>query len=176
MARAKSRKPAKSKPKAKRKSAKPESAARGMKSKSRPALKPGPDGVVLLAGGNPQIPKGEGDAPVQAYIRAVPGWKREVVKNLDAIIEREVPGLRRAVKWNSPFYGVGDGTWFLSMHCFDKYVKVAFFNGASLTPVPPGASKHATTRYLDVRETPLLDEPQFADWVRQASRLPGQKM
>lgn len=134
-----------------------------------------PDKVVLLSGGNPQIPKGYGDAPVQAYIAAMPGWKSDVGRRLDAIIERIVPGVSKAVKWNSPFYGVEEGHWFLSFHCFTKYIKVTFFRGKSLKPVPPGASKHEEVRYLDVREG-QLDEAQFADWVKQASRLPGERM
>jgi hypothetical protein len=129
----------------------------------------------LLSGGNPQIAKGSGDAPVQAYIAAMPGWKREVGRRLDTLIARTVPGVAKAVKWNSPFYGVEDGAWFLSFHCFAKYIKVAFFRGASLRPVPPGASKHKQVRYLDIYED-QLDEAQFADWVKQASRLPGERM
>ncbi len=129
----------------------------------------------LLAGGNPQIAKGYGNAPVQAYIAAMPGWKRELGRRLDAIIERTVPGVRKAVKWNSPFYGVEDGAWFLSFHCFTRYVKVTFFRGAALHPLPPGASKHAHVRYLDIHED-QLDEGQFADWVRQASQLPGERL
>ena len=131
---------------------------------------------TLLSGGNPQIPKGEGDGPVQAYISAMPGWKREVGRRLDEIVGRLVPGVRKAVKWNSPFYGAPEGEgWFLSLHVFTKYVKVAFFRGTSLRPVPPGASKHPEVRYLDIREG-ALDEAQFADWVKQASVLPGEKM
>ena len=145
------------------------------KSKSRPAAaKP-----TLLAGGNPQIPKGEGDAPVQAYIAAMPGWKRDIGRRLDALVERTVPGVRKAVKWNSPFYGAGsdeEGGWFLSYHCFAKYIKVAFFRGASLQPVPPGASKQKDVRYLDIYEEDGLDEAQLAAWVEQASRLPGERM
>lgn len=129
----------------------------------------------LLSGGNPQIPKGYGDAPVQAYIAAVPGWKRDVIRRLDAIITRAIPGVQKAVKWNSPMYGVEEGSWFLSFHCYDKFVKVAFFRGLSLQPVPPGESKSQDTRYLDVREGEL-DEAQFARWVRQASKLPGERM
>jgi hypothetical protein len=140
------------------------------KSKVRKAAKP-----ALLAGGNPQIPKGFGDAPVQAYIAAMPGWKREVGRRLDALITRTVPGVAKAVKWNSPFYGVEDGVWFLSFHCFTNYVKVAFFRGASLRPVPHGASKHKDVRYLDVHEG-RLDEAQFVAWVKQASQLPGERM
>jgi hypothetical protein len=131
---------------------------------------------ILLAGGNPQIAKGDGDAPVQAYIAAMPGWKRDVGRRLDALIVRTVPGVRKAVKWNSPFYGIDGDGWFLSFHCFTKYVKVAFFRGASLRPEPPGASKMKYTRYLDIRESDVLDEPQFADWVKQASELPGERL
>ncbi len=131
---------------------------------------------VLLSGGNPQIPKGYGDAPVQAYIAAMPGWKQDVGRRLDAIISRTVPGVSKAVKWNSPFYGVEDNVWFLSFHCFTRYVKVAFFRGASLTPIPPGKSKQAHVRYLDIHEDDALDEAQFADWVRQAAALPGERM
>lgn len=130
----------------------------------------------LLSGGNPQIPKGYGDAPVQAYIAAMPGWKRDLGRRLDALIERTVPGVHKAVKWNSPFYGVEDDQWFLSFHCFTKYVKVAFFRGTSLRPVPPGKSKHEEVRYIDIDEDDGLDEARFADWVKQASRLPGERM
>jgi hypothetical protein len=130
----------------------------------------------LLSGGNPQIPKGDGDAPVQAYIAAMPGWKRDVGRRLDALIAETVPGVRKAVKWNSPFYGAGAGGWFLSFHCFTRYVKLTFFRGTSLDPLPPGASKHPEVRYLDIREDSGLDEARLADWVRQASRLPGEKL
>jgi hypothetical protein len=131
--------------------------------------------VVLLSGGNPQIAKGYGDAPVQAYIAAMPGWKRDVGRRLDALIVRTVPGVKKAVKWNSPLYGVEDQVWFLSFHVFAKYVKVTFFRGASLSPVPPGASKHKDVRYLDIHEG-QLDEAQFVAWVKQASLLPGERM
>ena len=131
---------------------------------------------VLLSGGNPQIAKGYGDEPVQAYIAAMPGWKQAVGRLLDALITRTVPDVKKAVKWNSPFYGMEGEGWFLSFHCFTKYVKVAFFRGAKLDPVPPGASKSGDTRYLDIREDDFLDEAQIADWVRQASQLPGEKM
>jgi hypothetical protein len=131
---------------------------------------------TLLAGGNPQIAKGYGDAPVQAYIAAMPGWKRDVGRRLDALIAGTVPGVRKAVKWNSPFYGVEDGVWFLSFHCFTKYVKVAFFRGASLRPVPPAESKHKDVRYLDIHEDDPLDEAQLVAWVKQASQLPGERM
>jgi hypothetical protein len=130
----------------------------------------------LLSGGNPQIAKGIGDAPVQAYIAAMPGWKRDLGRRLDALIERAVPGVRKAVKWNSPLYGVEDGAWFLSYHCFDRYVKVAFFRGAALDPLPPVGSKQKQVRYLHLHESDDLDEAQLADWVRQASALPGERM
>ena len=131
---------------------------------------------VVLAGGNPQIAKAYGDAPVQAYIAAMPGWKSKVGRRLDALITRAVPGVAKAVKYNSPLYGVKDGVWFLSFHCFMKYVKVAFFRGASLNPLPPGASKQKDVRYLDIHEDDQLDETQFAAWVKQASQLPGERM
>jgi hypothetical protein len=177
MAKRTSRKPAKvaKKAAAKRvaaKAAKPRKTAPKSQGKSsaRKAAKP-----ILLSGGNPQIAKGYGDAPVQAYIAAMPGWKSDVGRDLDAIIMRTVPGVKKAVKWNSPFYGVEEGAWFLSFHVFAKYVKVAFFRGASLSPVPPGASRHKDVRYLDIYEGGL-DKAQFADWVKQASQLPGEKM
>jgi hypothetical protein len=129
--------------------------------------------VKLLSGGNPQIAKGDGDAPVQAYIAAMPGWKRELGKRLDAIIVRHVPKVRKAVKWNSPFYGLEGQGWFLSFHVFTKYVKVGFFRGSSLNPVPPGVSKDQNVRYLDIYEGDELDEAQMAKWVKQAARLPG---
>lgn len=138
--------------------------------------------IVLLSGGNPQIAKGYGDAPVQAYIAAMPGWKSDLGRRLDEIIVRAVPGVRKAVKWNSPFYGAGNedpekgAGWFLSSHCFTKYVKVTFFRGASLRPLPPGTSKYDEVRYLDIREDDRFDEAQFAAWVKQASQLPGERM
>ena len=141
------------------------------KSKVRKAAKP-----ALLSGGNPQIAKADGDAPVQAYIAAMPGWKREVGRRLDALIVRTVPGVRKAVKWNSPFYGVEGQGWFLSFHCFTHYVKVAFFCGASLRPLPPGMSKQKDVRYLDIHEDDQLDEAQLAVWVKQASQVPGERM
>jgi hypothetical protein len=150
------------------KAAKPRKTA--PKSQSRKAAKP-----VLLSGGNPQIAKAYGDAPVQAYIAAMPGWKREVGRRLDALIARTVRGVRKAVKWNSPFYGVEDQVWFLSFHCFTRYVKVTFFRGASLRPLPPGEFKHKEVRYLDIYED-QLDEAQFAAWVKQASQLPGERL
>lgn len=129
----------------------------------------------LLSGGNPQIAKGEGDGPVQAYIDAMPGWKRNVGRRIDAIVAAVVPNVSRAVKWNSPFYGVETGVWFLSFHCFTNYVKVTFFQGASLRPPPPGKSKYEAVRYYDIPEG-SFDEAQFADWVKQACKLPGEKM
>jgi hypothetical protein len=131
---------------------------------------------ALLSGGNPQIAKAEGDAPVQAYIAAMPGWKREVGRRLDALITRSVGGVRKAVKWNSPFYGVGDEGWFLSYHCFAKYVKVTFFRGTSLRPLPSGESKQKEVRYLDIHENEPIDEAQLVAWVKQASQLPGVRM
>ena len=128
---------------------------------------------VLLSGGNPQIAKADGDAPVQAYIAAMPGWKSDLGRRLDSIIVRTVPDVRRAVRWNSPFYGMEGQGWFLNFHCFAKYVKVAFFNGASLDPLPPGESKDENVRYLSIYEDDQFDEEQFAAWVNQAGRLPG---
>ncbi len=138
---------------------------------ARPAGEP-----VLLSGGNPQIAKGYGDAPVEAYLAAMPGWKSEAGRRVDAIVARTVPGVRKAVKWNSPFYGVEEGVWFLSFHCMTRYIKVAFFRGTSLDPVPPVTSKQAEVRYLHIHEGEAFDEAQFADWVAQASRLPGVRM
>ncbi len=140
--------------------------------KAKPAAAQKGEKVVLLAGGNPQIAKADGDAPVQAYIAAMPGWRSDLGKRLDALIERTVPKVRKAVKWNSPFYGVEGQGWFLSFHVFTRYVKVTFFRGASLRPAPPGESKHKEVRYLDIHEH-QLDETQIADWVKQAAALPG---
>ena len=131
---------------------------------------------VLLSGGNPQIAKGEGDAPVQAYIAAMPGWKRAVGQRLDALIVEAVPNAHKAVKWNSPFYGIRGEGWFLSFHCFDRYIKLAFFRGTSLRPMPPEPSKTAHTRYLHVYENQPFDQAQFLAWAEQASRLPGERM
>jgi hypothetical protein len=129
--------------------------------------------VKLLSGGNPQVAKADGEAPVRAYIAAMPGWKREIGESLDALVARTVPGVRKAVKWNSPFYGVEGRGWFLSFHCFTKYVKVTFFRGASLRPVPPGPSKDKNVRYLDIHEGDEFDEARLADWVKQAAALSG---
>ncbi|MDE2662594.1 MAG: DUF1801 domain-containing protein [Gemmatimonadota bacterium] len=130
--------------------------------------------VRLLSGGNPQIPKADGDGPVQDYIAAMPGWKREVGRHLDALIERSVPGVRKAVRWNSPFYGIENQGWFLSFHCFTRYIKVTFLNGASLRPAPPVESKHEHVRYFHIREEDEVDEDLLVDWLQQASALPGE--
>jgi hypothetical protein len=128
---------------------------------------------ALLAGGNPQIAKADGDAPVRAYIAAMPGWKRDVGRRLDALIARAVPRVRKAVKWNSPFYGIAGRGWFLNFHCFTNYVKVTFFRGAALRPLPPRPSTHKDVRSLDIHRDEPLDEARLAGWVKQASRLPG---
>jgi hypothetical protein len=128
---------------------------------------------VLLSGGNPQIAKADGDAPVHAYIAAMPGWKSDVGRRLDSIIVRTVPDVRKAVRWNSPFYGVEGQGWFLNFHCFARYVKVAFFTGTSLEPLPPGESKDENVRYLNIYDDDQFDEERFAAWVKQASQLPG---
>ena len=146
------------------------------KSAKKSVAKRGTAKPHLLAGGNPQIAKGYGDAPVQAYIAAMPGWKRDVGRKLDALIVRAVPGVHKVVKWNSPLYGMEGEGWFLGIHVFTRYVKVAFFRGASLHPVPPGESRQQHTRYLDIHENDELDEAQFTAWVKQASQLPGERM
>lgn len=129
---------------------------------------------VLLSGGNPQIAKADGDAPVQAYIAAMPGWKQEVGRRLDALVVRTVPGVRKAVRWNTPFYGVEGQGWFLAYHCITKYVKVSFFRGTSLQPVPPVGSKQPEVRYFHIHEGDAIDEALLAGWVRQAAALPGE--
>jgi hypothetical protein len=169
---------AKAAPKAKRaapKAAKAPRTAVAKKAAPKAGSKPEPKNgkVRLLSGGNPQIAKGDGDAPVQAYIAAMPGWKSDVGRRLDAIIMRALPNVQKAIKWNSPFYGAEGNGYFLGIHCFDKYVKVAFFHGTSLTPVPPGPSKDKNTRYLDIREGDEIDEKLIADWVRQSAVEPG---
>lgn len=131
---------------------------------------------VLLSGGNPQIAKGYGEEPIRAYIAAMPGWKSEIGRRMDVLISQAVPGVAKAVKWNSPFYGVEADNWFLTVHCYTKYIQVGFFRGASLDPIPAGASKHPEMRYLKVYEEQGLDEVQFSDWVKQASMLPGERM
>jgi hypothetical protein len=143
------------------------------KSKTQSKSRASKPRVVLLSGGNPQIAKAEGDAPVQAYIAAMPGWKRDLGKRLDALIVRTLPNVRKAVKWNSPMYGIEGQGWFLGLHTFTHYVKVAFFRGSSLRPVPPGPSKDKDTRYIDIHEDDELDEAQMAAWVKQAAALPG---
>jgi len=155
---------AQSKPKSSRKP--------GTKAKTKPAAAPAKP-VQRLSGGNPRIAKAEGDAPVQAYITGMPGWQRDVGRWLDALIVRSVPNLRKAVKWNSPLYGVEGQGWFLGVHTFTHYVKVAFFSGTSLRPVPPGVSKGKDTRYLDIRSDDPLDDAQMTSWVKQAAALPG---
>jgi hypothetical protein len=159
--------------KPKKPSAKPTTttSTRTLRPRTRPAA------TKLLSGGNPQIPKGYGDAPVQAYVAAMPDWRRGVGRRIDELITAAIPDVRKAVKWNSPFYGVDptDKSWFLSFHTFAKYVKVTFMRGTSLDPVPPGKSKWPGVRYLDIREDGF-DEEQFTDWVKQASRLPGEPM
>ena len=147
-----------------------------MKKSDRPDAKksrPAATTPVLLAGGNPQIAKADGDAPVQAYIAAMPGWKKDIGRRLDALIVLNAPNVQKAVRWNSPFYGIEGNGWFLNFHCFTKYVKVAFFRGTSLNPLPPGESKHEDVRYLDIHENDELDQELLARWVRQASELPG---
>jgi hypothetical protein len=169
--------PSKAKPKAKGTSRASKRRQSATNSKSPPkagakAKSGASDAVVRLAGGNPQIAKAEGDAPVQKYIAAMPGWKRAIGKRLDALVVRNVPNVRKAVKWNSPFYGIEGQGWFLSFHVFTHYVKVTFFRGTSLRPLPPGASKHKDVRYIDIRGDEL-DEAQMATWVKQAAALPG---
>jgi hypothetical protein len=162
--------PSKAKAKGTSRATKPRTSATKSKSPAkakRSAAKP-----RLLSGGNPQIAKAEGDAPVKAYIAAMSGWKRDVGKRLDAIVVRNAPKVRKAVKWNSPFYGIEGQGWFLSFHVFTRYVKVTFFRGTSLRPVPPGASKHKDVRYVDIHEDEL-DEAQMATWVKQAAAMPG---
>lgn len=134
------------------------------------------DKPVLLSGGNPQIAKGYGDGPIKAYIAAMPGWKSDIGRELDALVEKTVPGVYKAVKWNSPFYGIEGEGWFLSYHCFAKYIKLTFFRGTSLDPVPPVASKTPETRYFHIHEGAALDEALLTDWIRQASRLPGERI
>jgi hypothetical protein len=146
--------------------------ARGASSPNKPR-KSGGKNVILLSGGNPQIAKADGDTPVQAYIAAMPGWKRELGRRLDALIVRNVPNVRKAVKWNSPFYGVDGRGWFLSFHVFTRYVKVTFFRGSSLDPLPPGASKHKDVRHLDIHEGDDLNEAQLESWIKQAAESPG---
>jgi hypothetical protein len=144
--------------------------------KKRAAAKPAKSSArkpTLLSGGNPQIPKADGDAPVQAYIAAMPGWKKDVGRRLDALIVRTVPKVRKAVRWNSPFYGIEGRGWFLGVHCFTKYIKLTFLRGTSLDPLPPVESKDPNTRYFHIHEDEPLPEKLLASWIKQASRLPG---
>jgi len=135
-----------------------------------------PAKVKLLAGGNPQIAKGYGEAPVQAYLQAIPDWKRDVAVHLDALITRAFPKVQKAVKWNTPMYGTDEKTFLMGFHMITKYVKVAFFKGAQLKPLPPDASTQKAVRYLHINENDILDEKQFIAWVKQAVKLPGEKM
>lgn len=144
--------------------------AQSRKKKSKPAAS------RLLAGGNPQIAKADGDAPVQAYIAAMPGWKSDVGRRLDALVVGAVPGVRKAVRWNTPFYGVEGRGWFLGFHCFTKYIKVSFLNGSSLRPLPPVEAKQQTVRYLHIHEDEQLDEQRLTSWIEQASELPGEDL
>lgn len=134
------------------------------------------DQPKLLSGGNPQIPKGDGDEPVQAYIAAMPEWKHDIGRALDDLITDTVPDVRKAVRWNSPFYGIEDQGWFLSYHCFDRYIKITFLNGSSLDPMPPVDSKHPATRYFHIHEQEEVATPQLIDWIKQASQLPGDEL
>lgn len=154
---------------------KPKKKVKGMAAtKSKGPLKPDRDGVVRLSGGNPQIAKGDGDAPVQAYIKAMPGWKSALGKRLDAIVMKQVPHARKAVRWNSPFYGVEGHGWIVSFHVLTKYVKVNFFAGKSLKPLPPGGTeKSGESRWIDIYEVDELDEAQMASWLKQAAAIPG---
>lgn len=148
----------------------------GAGSASKSARDEATAGPRLLSGGNPQIPKGDGDGPVQDYIAAMPGWKRSVGEQLDSLIGRVVPDVHKAVKWNQPFYGLEGEGWFVAYRCFDRYIKVTFFRGTSLDPVPPESSKVPETRYFHIHENEDLDEPQFASWIEQASNLPGEQL
>ena len=150
---------------------KPKQAAAKPKPTQASAKKP-----VLLSGGNPQIAKADGDTPVQAYIAAMPGWKSDVGRHLDALIVRTVPNVRKAVRWNQPFYGIEGSGWFLAFRCFTKYIKVILFRGTLLSPVPPVASKHEEVRYFHIHENEELDEEMLANWIGQASQLPGENL
>ena len=145
---------------------------RSVKSAKERASEQTGGGPVLLSGGNPQIPKGDGDAPVQAYIAAMPGWKSGLGRRLDDLIVRTVPDVKKAVRWNSPWYGVEGMGWFVSYHVFTRYVKVTFLSGASLRPVPSGGGKDPDSRWVDIYEG-AFDEEQMRDWVQQAAAIPG---
>ncbi|MEC9373569.1 MAG: DUF1801 domain-containing protein [Planctomycetota bacterium] len=165
---------------AKKKSATAKSRRKTSDRQSRPAKKPATPShskPKLLSGGNPQIPKADGDAPVQAYIAAMPGWKHQVGRNLDDLIVKTIPKARKAVRWNTPFYGIQDNGWFLAFHCFDKYIKLTFFRGASLNPPPPVTSKMKEVRYFHIHEDEwdtTLDRKQLTNWIKQAAALPGE--
>lgn len=131
-----------------------------------------PPHPVALSGGNPQVPKGDGEAPVRYFIEHMPGWQQNVGAKLDALIEQHVPGVQKAVRWNTPFYGVPDQGWFLGFHCFAKYVKITFLRGSALNPLPPVASKDSNVRYLHIEESGF-DDVQLAAWIRQAAAAPG---
>lgn len=139
-------------------------------------MTPDPDDVVLLSGGNPQIAKGDGDEPLQAYLEAMPEWKGEIGRHIDDLVREVVPQALRAVRWNSPFYGIEGNGWFLSLHCFTKYVKITWLNGSELDPNPPGTSKQQRVRYLDIRQHDEIDDDQIRQWLRQAVTIPGDKI
>jgi hypothetical protein len=155
---------------------KPKKPAAAKPKAKKPATPSGNDSPKLLSGGNPQIAKADGDGPVQAFIDAMPGWKQEVGRTLDALIVRTIPSVKKAVRWNTPFYGIEGNGWFLGFHCITKYVKIAFFRGSSMTPVPPVESKQKDVRYFHIHENETIDEALLANWIRQAAELPGEKM
>jgi hypothetical protein len=158
------------------KTPKRQTTARGSKTQPTAKTLPGKSSAKLLSGGNPQIAKGDGDEIVQEYISAMPGWKQRVGKQLDVLISQTVPGVRKAVRWNTPFYGAGEQGWFVAFHCLTSYIKVSFFKGTSLLPNPPVTSKQPEVRYVHIHEQDELDERLFADWIRQAAKLPGEKL
>jgi len=139
--------------------------AKALQTKAKP--------VKLLTGGNPQIPKGDGDAPVQAYIAAMPGWKSAVGKRLDALIVRNLPQVQKAVRWNSPFYGIEGQGWLVSFHVLTRCVQLNFFCGAALQPVPSGSGKDPNARWLNISEGEALDEAQITAWLKQAAGMSG---
>jgi hypothetical protein len=141
----------------------------------KPLVKPADGSPVLLSGGNPQIAKGYGNDVVEAYLSAMPGWKQQVGRRLDTLIVQTVPDVAKAIKWNTPFYGFEGQGWFTAFHCITRYIKVSFFRGTSLTPMPPEESKQEEVRYLHIHEDSEFDETQFVAWIRQASKLPLQK-
>jgi len=145
----------------------------GRPAKPRPELKPGPDGIIRLSGGNPQIAKGDGDGPVQAYVAAMEGWKSNLGREIDTLVTATIPEISKAVRWNSPFFGMPGQGWFLSLHCFTKFVRVTWIKGQALTPIPPGPSKDPDARYLDIYEGDTLDQAQFTAWLDQSRHIPG---